>query len=134
MKVKAVLKSLLAAYALTGAFLFLLAFLLFQFDLGEGPIAAGIVAVYVISCLAGGFIAGKIMRKDKYLWGILVGLCYFLLLLLVSFTVQGKWDMTVQHLVTTFFMCLGGGALGGMNFPGFSGTYQKTADLSMNAG
>ena len=27
-----------------------------------------------------------------------------------------------------------GGALGGMNFPGFSGTYQKTADLSMNAG
>lgn len=114
MKVKTVLKSLLAAYALTGAFLFLLAFLLFQFDLGEGPIAAGIVAVYVISCLAGGFIAGKIMRKDKYLWGILVGLCYFLLLLLVSFTVQGKWDMTVQHLVTTFFMCLGGGALGGM--------------------
>ena len=27
-----------------------------------------------------------------------------------------------------------GSALGGMNFPGFSGTYQKTADLSMNAG
>ena len=114
MKVKAVLKSLLAAYALTGVFLLLLAFLLFQFDLGEGPIAAVIVAVYVISCLAGGFIAGKIVRKDKYLWGILVGLCYFLLLILVSFAVQKKWDMSIQHLVTTFFMCLGGGALGGM--------------------
>lgn len=26
-----------------------------------------------------------------------------------------------------------GGTLGGVTFPGFSGTYQKTADLSMNA-
>ena len=102
MKVKAVLKSLLFAYALTGLFLLLLAFLLFQFDLGEGPVAAGIIAVYVISCLLGGFMAGKIMRKDKYLWGILVGLCYFVLLITVSFAVQGKWDMTAQHAVTTF--------------------------------
>ena len=90
MKVKAVLKSLLFAYALTGLFLLLLAFLLFQFDLGEGPVAAGIIAVYVISCLLGGFMAGKIMRKDKYLWGILVGLCYFVLLITVSFAVQGN--------------------------------------------
>ncbi|WP_373215653.1 TIGR04086 family membrane protein [Ruminococcus sp. 5_1_39BFAA] len=114
MRVKAVLKSLLFAYGITGLFLLLLAFLLFQFDLGEGPVAAGIIAVYVLSCLLGGFMAGKILRKDKYLWGILVGLFYYLLLVTVSFAVQGKWDMTVSHAVTTFFMCLGGGALGGM--------------------
>lgn len=114
MKVKAVLKSLLFAYGITGLFLLVLAFLLFQFDLGEGPVAAGIIAVYVLSCLLGGFMAGKILRKDKYLWGILVGVFYYLLLVTVSFAVQGKWDMTVSHAVTTFFMCLGGGALGGM--------------------
>lgn len=114
MKVKAVLKSLLFAYALTGVFLLLLAFLLFKFDLGEAPVAIGILAVYVIACLTGGFLAGKIVRKDKYLWGVIVGLCYFLLLLIVSFAVQGKWDMTFRHAVATFLMCLGGGALGGM--------------------
>lgn len=114
MKIKVVLKSLLAAYALTGAFLLLLAFFLFQFDLGKGSVAAGIIAVYVISCLAGGFIAGKIMRKEKYLWGILVGLGYYLILLAVSFGVQRDWDMSFQHALTTFFMCIGGGALGGM--------------------
>lgn len=114
MKVKAVLKSLLFSYAMTGLLLLLLAFLLFQFDLGEAPVTAGIIVIYVISCLLGGFMAGKIVRKDKYLWGVLVGLCYFLLLLAVSFGVQGKWDMTIQHAATTFFMCLGGGALGGM--------------------
>ena len=35
MKVKVILKSLLFSYAVTGAFLLFLAFLLFQFDLGE---------------------------------------------------------------------------------------------------
>lgn len=114
MKIRAILKSLLFAYILTGGFLLLLAFLLFKFDLGEGPVSAGVVIVYVISCLAGGFMAGKIMRKEKYFWGILVGLCYFVLLISVSFGVQGKWDMSLQHVLTTFCMCLGGGALGGM--------------------
>ena len=62
----------------------------------------------------GGFAAGRIMRKNRYLWGIVTGLSYYVLLLLVSFLAQGKWDMTFIHAVTTFFMCLGGGAIGGM--------------------
>ena len=95
-------------------FTFFLAFLLFQFDLGEKPVSAGIVAVYILSCFSGGFMSGKILRKDKYLWGILVGAFYYLLLITVSFVVQGKWEMSLVHAVTTFFMCLGGGALGGM--------------------
>ena len=86
MKGKAVLKALLFAYGVTG----------------------------VLACFFGGFAAGKFIRKDKYFWGTITGLAYFLLLVLVSFGVQGKWDMTVQHVITTFFMCLGGGALGGM--------------------
>ena len=114
MKIKAVLKSLLLAYGITGLFLLILAFLLFQFDLGEGPVTAGIIAVYVVSCLSGGFMAGKMIRKNKYLWGVLVGLVYYLLLAAVSFAVKGKWDMDTQHTITTFCMCLGGGALGGM--------------------
>lgn len=114
MKMKAILKSLLFSYAVTGVFLLFLAFLLFQFDLGEKPVSAGIVAVYILSCLLGGFMAGKILRKDKYLWGILVGVFYYLLLVTVSFVVKGKWDMSLMHALTTFFLCLGGGALGGM--------------------
>lgn len=114
MKIRAVLRSLLFAYAVTGVLLLFLAFLLFQFDLGEKALAAGVVSIYVAACLLGGFMAGKIMRKDKYLWGVLVGVAYYFLLLSVSFAVQGKWDMSLQHALTTFFMCLGGGALGGM--------------------
>ncbi len=114
MKIKAVLRSLFWAYGLTGICLLVLAFLVFQFDLGTVPVSAGIVAVYVLSCFAGGFMSGKRMRKNKYFWGILTGLAYFVLLIIVSFAVEKRWDMSFQHLITTFCMCLGGGALGGM--------------------
>ena len=94
MKVKAILRSLFLAYLLSGVCLLLLALLVFKLDIGKGPVTVGIL--------------------DKYRWGFLVGLCYFVLLAAVSFAVQRKWDMSFQHLVTTFFMCLGGGTLGGM--------------------
>lgn len=114
MKIKNLLKSLLVAYGLTGVFLLILSFLVFRLDLGAAPVAAGIVAVYVVSCLAGGFMAGRLMRRDKYLWGLFVGLAYFLLLVFASFMAQRRWDMSFSHLITTFCMCLGGGTLGGM--------------------
>ena len=102
MKVRAILKSLLFAYALTGVALLLLALVLFAFDLGETAVDAG------------GFMAGKIVRKDKYLWGVITGLAYYVLLLTVSVMAKGGWDMSAAHAVTTFFMCTGGGTLGGM--------------------
>ena len=114
MKVKAVLWSLLLAYGITGCLLLVLAFILFRLESGEGIAAAGIIFIYVVSCLIGGLAVGRFMRKDRCLWGIVTGLSYYLLLLLVSFLAQGKWDMTFVHAVTTFFMCLGGGAIGGM--------------------
>ena len=104
MKGKAILKSLLCSYVLTGLFLLGLAYLLFQFNLGEGVVTAGITAVYVVACLAGGITAGKTMRKQKYLWGAVAGLCYFILLAAVSFLVERRWDMSLGHTVTTLLM------------------------------
>ena len=114
MKVRTVLKSLLFAYALTGVALLFLAFLLFAFDLGETAVDVGIIAVYVLACFMGGFMAGRIMHRNKYLWGVVTGFAYYVLLLTVSFAVKGRWNMSAAHAVTTFFMCAGGGTLGGM--------------------
>ena len=114
MRIRAVLKSLLFAYALTGVLLLLLAFALFSFDLGETVVDVGITAVYVLACFMGGFMAGRILHRDKYLWGVGTGAAYYLLLLLVSFAVRGHWNMSITHAVTCFFMCAGGGTLGGM--------------------
>ena len=102
MKVRAILKSLLFAYALTGVALLLLALVLFAFDLGETAVDAGIIIIYVLACFMGGFMAGKIVRKDKYLWGVITGLAYYVLLLTVSIMAKGGWDMNAAHAVTTF--------------------------------
>ena len=114
MGVKIVLRALFLAYALTGVCLLVLAGFVFWMDIGTGAVTVGIILIYVISCMAGGFLAGKIARREKYRWGALSGLSYFLLLVTVSFIVSRSWDMSIQHMITTFCMCLGGGTLGGM--------------------
>lgn len=55
MKVKAILRSLFLAYLLSGVCLLLLALLVFKLDIGKGPVTVGILVIYVLSCLAGGF-------------------------------------------------------------------------------
>ena len=114
MGVKIVLRALFLAYALTGVCLLVLAGFVFWMDIGTGAVTVGIILIYVISCMAGGFLAGKIARREKYRWGALSGFAYFLLLVTVSFIVSRSWDMSAQHMITTFCMCLGGGTLGGM--------------------
>lgn len=99
MKVRAILKSLLFAYALTGVALLLLALVLFAFDLGETAVDAGIIIIYVLACFMGGFMAGRIVRKDKYLWGVITGLAYYVLLLTVSVMAVFSEDMHTRFPV-----------------------------------
>ena len=79
-----------------------MALVLFAFDLGETAVDAGIIIIYVLACFMGGFMAGKIVRKDKYLWGVITGLAYYVLLLTVSVMAKGGWDMSAAHAVTHF--------------------------------
>ena len=57
---------------------------------------------------------GKMMKNKKFLWGILVGLLYFGIMLLVSLAVNRQLDQTAANFVTTMALCLLGGMLGGM--------------------
>ena len=109
-----IVKALLASYLLTGGLLLLLAGLLYRFRLDEGKIQIGIILIYIVSCFAGGFLAGKMMKSRKFLWGVLLGLLYFLIMTLVSLAVnRGLQDGTTSYF-TTFLLCMGGGMLGGM--------------------
>ena len=109
-----VVKALLVSYLLTGGLLLLLAGLLYRFRLDEGKIQIGIILIYIFSCFAGGFLSGKMMKSRKFLWGVLLGLLYFLIMTLVSLAVnRGLQDGTAGYL-TAFLLCMGGGMLGGM--------------------
>ena len=57
-----ILKSLLCAYLVTGVLLLILTVLLYKCGLEEKHVSAGILTVYILSTLAGGFVAGKMAR------------------------------------------------------------------------
>lgn len=53
------MKALVLAYAVTGILLLVLAFLLYKLGLGESQVNLGIMVIYILSSLLGGFYMGK---------------------------------------------------------------------------
>ena len=113
-KLSAILKSLVIAYIVTAVLLLLLTFLLFQLELDDGKVSVGIIVVYLLSCFAGGFLAGKKCGTRKFLWGLAVGGIYFVLLFILSLAARHGISTQPVQMFTTFLLCAGGGMLGGM--------------------
>ncbi len=109
-----ILKSLLAAYFVTGILLVLLTFLLYQFQLDEQKVTAGIVVIYVVSTFVGGLILGKLTKVKKFAWGLTLGAAYFAMLILISFGMYRGIEGNLSNILTMFLMCVGGGMFGGM--------------------
>lgn len=107
-------KALLCAYIVTGILLLILTVLLYKLGLSEENVNAGITLTYVISTFSGGFVMGKLSGTRKFLWGLLTGVLYFVLLLLISLGIYHSVQGEISTLVTTFLLCAGGGMLGGM--------------------
>ena len=109
-----VLSTLLIMYIVTGALLFLLAFLLYKMELEENIVTIGIMVIYVISGLLGGIIIGKRMKTRRFLWGIVVGAAYFLVLMIGSILMNRELTSDGLHVMMTLLMCMGAGMIGGM--------------------
>ena len=107
------LKALLASYVVTGVLLLLLTVLLYKLDLDEGKVQIGILAVYVLSTFAGGFVIGKLAKVRRFLWGLILGVLYFALLMLISIGVYRTMEGG-SSTVMALALCAAGGMLGGM--------------------
>lgn len=112
--VLSILKILLFMYIITGILLVILAGLLYKLQLSEGVVSAGIVVIYVVSGFLGGFLAGKTMKTRKFLWGMILGGCYFLILIAGSIAFQHGIDMEISRFFTTLILCIASGMIGGM--------------------
>lgn len=105
---------LLAGYLLTALCLLLLSVLQFKLGLKEGAVSVGISVIYVISTLAAGFLCGKRMQKQRYLWGCLEGCAYFFLLAILSILLGKEAGTAGHNAFSALFLCAAGGMLGGM--------------------
>lgn len=109
-----IVKALLAAYVVTGILLVILALALYKFELNEGAVTAGVTAVYLISTFTGGLVVGKLAKVRRFLWGIVLGILYFALLLLVTVGIYRTFHGSSTEILVTFALCAGGGMAGGM--------------------
>ena len=107
-------KALLAAYVVTGILLIILALALYKFELNEGAVTAGVTAVYLISTFTGGLVVGKLAKVRRFLWGIVLGILYFALLVLVTVGIYRTFHGNSTEILVTFALCAGGGMAGGM--------------------
>lgn len=109
-----IVKVLFAMYIVTGLILLMLTALLYKFDLGENVINAGVIAIYIIAGFLGGFILGKVKKSRKFIWGMVIGGLYFLILIVASLIFQKGFGNDAGHFATTFILCVASGMAGGM--------------------
>ncbi|MCM1498613.1 MAG: TIGR04086 family membrane protein [Clostridium sp.] len=113
-KFSIVIKGLILSYAVTGILLAGLAFLVYQFQLTESVADIAIIAIYVIVTFLGAFIIGKKVKEQKFLWGLLMGFLYILIISAVAMIIGEAFQVVSTANLTTAALCIGGGLLGGM--------------------
>ncbi|MCD8081943.1 MAG: TIGR04086 family membrane protein [Clostridiales bacterium] len=109
---KALLRSLLLSYVLSGILILATAFLLYKLELKEDQVSVSVYAVYLLACLAGGFVCGKVVKEQRLLWGIATGLLYFLVLLAVACILSRSFPPDLSGKIPVLACCVGGGAVG----------------------
>lgn len=111
---KILIRSLLPAYVLSCILLLLLAFVLYKLNLSESQTNTIIYIVYVAACMLGGLIAGKTAGSRRFFWGLVCGLIYVLLLLLISILFHGGTLPELNQFLTILGCCMAGGMFGGI--------------------
>ena len=59
-----ILADLVAMYVITGLLLVILAAVLGRVEMPDSAVSIGIIATYIVSCFAGGFLIGKKKKKN----------------------------------------------------------------------
>ncbi len=107
-------KCLLLSYVITGILLLIMTFLLYKLELSAGMVSLGVVLIYVLASFCGGIVMGKHVGSKKYIWGLLIGVAYFIILLILSFGVNYSLGEVTRDVLTTLMICAGSGMIGGM--------------------
>lgn len=98
----------------TTVILLALAFVMLKLQPETGVIETAILVTYALSCFAGGWYCGRKAQRRKFVWGLLLGVLYFLLLFLVSGMGDRSFQSGLVQSLTALVICAGGGMLGGM--------------------
>lgn len=113
-KLFSILKGLLFSYIITAFVLLILALLMLKLNLSGAVISGGINFTYIISAFIGGFFVGKKVEQKKFLWGFIMGVFYFLIIMLITLFINRSSPLPMGSLLIVFVISSMSGMLGGM--------------------
>ena len=108
------LRSLFVSMGMTFVLLMILALLLLKLQPDMGTTEAGILVVYALSSLAGGWSCGRKAEKRKFAWGMASGVLYFAVLIAGSGMNGQFMKAGISQNLIAFLICSGAGMVGGM--------------------
>jgi putative membrane protein (TIGR04086 family) len=108
------LRGIILAALTTVLLLLLLAFAMLKFRTLADKMELCILVTYAVSCLAGGLCCARRAQNRKFLWGLLLGSLYFLILLLISGMGERAMQSDLLQGGTAFVLCACAGMFGGM--------------------
>lgn len=79
----------------------------------ESMVSAVVTGTYIIVSLVGGFTAGKMFEKNRYLWGILAGILYFAVLIAAGAAIFKTFKYE-SSMIINGIICMTSGMVGGM--------------------
>ncbi len=109
-----VVKGAVFAYIISAVFLVILAFLMFKWDVSENVIRGGIIFTYVFSCFISGMMVSRQHEGKRYLWGIIMGAVYYVILFVTSMICNRGAFSEIPGILPALFLCVSGGMFGGM--------------------
>ena len=96
----------------------LLSVLLWKMDGAGNVLSVGVVVIYILTNLLGGILVGKAMGQQKFFWGVVIGACYYSVLLVAGIFLADTKIPGNMQLISGGMICLISGMLGGMIAPG----------------
>lgn len=113
-KALVIVKALLVTYIITALLLLLLALIMYKIDPPGAVISVGLILTYILSSFVGGYIIGNAKKEKRFLWGIAMGVAYFLIIFIVSVIFSKDLFDGMGSIISVLCMCGIGGMIGGM--------------------
>lgn len=113
-KIVDILKVVIITYVITGILLILLALGLYKMQLSKEQINIGIIIVYAISTIIGGFIMGKKKMHKRFFWGLIIGITYFVVLSVIAIGINRGIYLDASAAIKAALVCVFGGIAGGL--------------------
>ncbi|MBR4721300.1 MAG: TIGR04086 family membrane protein [Clostridia bacterium] len=112
-EIKKVLKCVLLAFVVTVILGGILAFFVYFWQMQESTVRIAVFAIMIISVLFSGFVLAKNLERNGLFNGLLMGLIYFGVILILSLVLYGKTSFGVAN-ITRLITIAAAGMLGGI--------------------